>query len=276
MAHSTPISTLSFPSYLYNRIRLTRVISEGSLLIGGNEGYNDMHPRHSFLHRRLMYIKFHDLVSLFGGFNDHFRLRIEGRCCDSWRIVDSLVQHWFYDRGAGLGYYPSEHYPFEPLEVDMIMFENDVKFSLSFISNAQDLEAWAQGWVTVLRKNLEDCIIPCMVNGSRLLRQPWSPQNLPLWPLSARRRARAFMLMLGRGQKLRSCSDDDPLGAWYAHALPTEVLWNVLGSVDASWMLLPARDAPPSYLRLICPIVGLGDNRRPPCKDGFPSKKRKK
>ena len=141
MAYSTPISTLSFPNYLYNMVRLTRVISEGDLLIGGNEGYNDMHPRHSFLHRRLMYIKFHDLVSLFGGFNDHFRLRIEGRCCDFWRIVDCLVRRWFYDRGAGLGYYPSEHYPFEPLEVDMIMFENDVKFSVSFISNAQDLKA---------------------------------------------------------------------------------------------------------------------------------------
>ena len=63
----------------------------------------------------------------------------------------------------------------------------------------------------------------------------WSPQNLPLWPLPARRRARAFMLMLGRGRKLQSCPDDDP-GDRYAHALPTEVLWNVLGSVDGNWM----------------------------------------
>ena len=247
MAYSTPTSTL------YNRVRLTRVFS-----LEEWEANFTWYP-HSFTNE-LMYIKFHDLVCLYGLHPWRCRTGRSG----SWYKVSLLVEGWFWDRGAGLDYYP-----FEPLQVGMITVANEVKFLVTDVLQKERLEAWAQGWVNVLQQNLEDCTIPCMVTVNYLTQQPWSRNNLRLWPLSARRRARAFMLMLGRGRKLQSCPEHDP-GDRYAHALPTEVMWNVLGSVDPSWMLLPTRDAP-----LICGIVGLGDHRRPPCEDEPPSKKRK-
>ena len=73
--------------------------------------------------------------------------------------------------------------------------------------------------------------------------QPWSPERLPLWPPAARRRARALMLMLRRGRFLRARPEDDPHDH-YAHALPTEVEWDVLGAVGWTWLLGGGVQAP--------------------------------